>query len=95
MGGKWGYIDKSGRVVIEPQFTRYGGGHAGWWEFTEGLAAVRIEGKWGYIDKSEQAVIEPQFDYAGPFRDGVARVEVAGKWGYIDKTGKYIWEPSE
>ena len=50
-GGKWpnwqeGYIDKDGKVVIEPQFNE-----ARW--FSDGMAAVRIgsgnNAKWGYI----------------------------------------------
>ncbi len=53
-GGKWGYIDKTGKMVIEPQFNWCG-------EFVEGLAPFRIlkEGenprypdeKFGFIDK--------------------------------------------
>ena len=33
---KWGYIDKAGTMVIEPQFDRAG-------SFSEGLAAVKIK----------------------------------------------------
>jgi hypothetical protein len=49
--GKWGYIDKQGRMVINPQFD------CGFFcsDFSEGLAAVRIgddkTGKWGYISR--------------------------------------------
>jgi hypothetical protein len=38
-----GYIDKSGSVVIAPQFEECRG-------FGEGVAAVKSNGKWGYID---------------------------------------------
>jgi hypothetical protein len=54
VGGKWGYIDRSGKMVIQPQF-EYAG------PFSEGLAVVQIEGKLGYIDKSGKIVITPQF----------------------------------
>lgn len=51
--GKWGYIDKDGNVVINPQF-----GFT--WDFSEGLAVVRIgdekSGKYGYIDKTGKIV---------------------------------------
>lgn len=43
--GKWGYIDKTGKVVIEPQFDRAAG-------FSEGLAFVWIGNKGGWIDKT-------------------------------------------
>jgi hypothetical protein len=53
---KWGYIDKSGNVVIQPQFAdaRF---------FSEGLACVTPDGKkYGYIDKTGQFVITPQYE---------------------------------
>ncbi|GAH30691.1 unnamed protein product, partial [marine sediment metagenome] len=80
---KWGYIDKTGKWVITPQFQWAG-------SFSEGLAAVRIEGKWGwgYIDKTGKWVIEPQFNMASRFSEGLAVVKSEGKKGYIDKTGK-------
>ena len=53
-----GYIDKTGKIVIEPQFEICG-------RFIEGIAAVKIDGKWGYIDKSGKFIIEPQFDAIG------------------------------
>jgi len=48
--GKWGFIDKSGKLVISPQFDAIS--HGG---FSEGLASVRIgddkTGKWGFISR--------------------------------------------
>ena len=45
--GKWGFIDKQGKMVINPQFDHvtFEG------TFSEGLAGVRIGGKWGYISR--------------------------------------------
>ncbi len=84
-----GYIDKTGKVVIKPQFD---GDSAR--DFYEDLAAVKIGGKWGYIDKTGKVVIKPQFDDAVYFQEGLAGVEIGGKLGYIDKTGKYVWKPT-
>jgi hypothetical protein len=54
--GKWGYIDRTGTIVIPPQF-----GFAG--SFSEGLARVLVgnmeTGKWGYIDHTGAYVWEP------------------------------------
>lgn len=53
--GKWGYIDRRGRVVIQPQFA--------WsvWVFSEGLAEAWPEGKsrCGFIDKTGSFIIAP------------------------------------
>lgn len=85
--GKWGYIDKTGKVVIKPGFERAD-------NFHEGLAAATMpRGKVGYIDLMGHMVIKPQFDDAHDFKDGVALVYVNGKYGYIDRTGRYIVRP--
>ncbi len=90
VGGKYGYMDKTGRLVINPQFD-------GAWSFSEGLAMVGSGGwgtrKYGYIDKTGKYVIAPQFDKALSFSGGLARVKIGGKWGYIDMTGKLVIAP--
>ncbi len=67
MESKYGFIDKSGKVVIEPQFDDAE-------PFSEGLAKVEKDDKYGFIDKSGKVVIEPQFDDAEPFSEGLAKV---------------------
>ncbi len=87
--GKWGFIDKSGSFIIEPQFDEV----ETYLAFNDDLAAVCIGGKWGYINKNGQMVIKPQFTKAGSFFEGRAFVEVENSKvskGYIDKTGRLI-----
>jgi WG repeat protein len=84
---KYGYMDKTGRVVIPLQF--FDSGH-----FSEGLAWVAVlkEGKWlyGFIDKTGKIVIEPQFVYQpGDFIDGLAKVIGHTSMGFIDRTGRF------
>ncbi len=79
--GKWGYIDKTGKVAIP--FTYNGASN-----FREGLALVGKNGKWGYIDKTGKVAIPFIYDDAGFFSKGMATVCKNKKWGYIDKTGK-------
>lgn len=83
INGLYGYIDKTGKMVIDPQFE---------WavEFSENLAAVRINGKYGFIDKSGKIVIQPKFDFVRSFSDGYAAVEIDGRIKNIDKTGEYV-----
>ena len=85
---KAGFIDKTGKIVIRPQFRLTLG-------FSEGLAPVKIDNKMGYIDKTAKILIRPQFDFAGWFSQGLAYVKSSDKeGGYIDKTGKYVWGPT-
>jgi WG containing repeat len=83
---KAGYIDKSGRVVIEAQFD-------GACDFSEGLACVEVGGKMGYIDLKGRIVIAPQFEIAQDFSEGLAVVTKDGYYGYTDKEGRVVIEP--
>lgn len=66
---KVGFIDQTGKVIIEPQFD-------GADNFYEGLARVYTRGKFttAYIDKTGKIVIEPQFDIGSQFSEGLAWV---------------------
>lgn len=94
-GVKYGYVDRTGKFVIEP---KYGMAKP----FSEGLAAVQIDTKqngsfqynYGYIDKTGKVVIEPQFNSASRFSEGLAAVkDSSDKWNYIDPTGKVVFTP--
>lgn len=83
----WGFVDKSGKQIVNPQFEEVG-------NFNDGKCAVKNkEGKWGYIDKSGKIIINYQFDIAQKFMDGKAIVYLDDKAGVIDEEGKYIINP--
>ncbi|HEY9296759.1 MAG TPA: WG repeat-containing protein, partial [Phormidium sp.] len=84
--GKYGYIDQSGKVVITAQFDEA-------FDFSEGMAKVKIADKFGYIDRTGKTVISPQFDDADDFSEGLAGVMTDGKMGFIDNTGQMIITP--
>jgi len=96
VNGKYGFMNRSGKTVIAPQFD-------GAFGFSEGLAQVRVGTKSGYINTKGVLVITPQFDAATQFQFGRAAVKLCcGNWGqqkpgdrygYIDKDGKYISSP--
>lgn len=94
---KWGFIDRTGKMVIPPTFDKVIGVNAESktafsdepvQNFHEGLAAVAVAGLWGYVDKSGKLVISPQFSDAGNFSEGLACVFKSGKVGFIDRSGK-------
>lgn len=72
--GKWGFIDKTGKVVI-PLKLEVGS------FFSDGMASMfsKEKSRYGYIDRSGKWVIEPQFFSAYPFTDGLAVVKSIGK----------------
>jgi hypothetical protein len=96
----WGFIDRTGKWVIEPKFNDA-------LSYSSGLAAVlsgvdvsnpgTMAGRWGYIDTSGKYVIQPQFFDANPFSGGLASVAfptddpTQGRAAYIDLTGKTVW----
>ncbi len=81
---KIGFMDKNGKIVIQPQFENA-------YNFSEGRAPVLSNDKWGFIDTSGKYIIQPQFDAANEFKNGLALVVLGGKLGYIDKGCKVIW----
>ena len=91
---KIGFIDKTGKVVIKPEFRETNG-------FSEGLAAVKIIGNdgtyvWGYIDRAGKFAVEPRFNEAQPFAGGLAHVSTLdGKRQLIDRDGKTVWQVSK
>ena len=86
MDGKQGYIDRSGRLVIEPTFD-----HAD--TFSYGLASVIVGRRWGYIDYSGNYVVEPQYDECGRMEDGMGHIWLNGRWGLINRHGKVVVPP--
>ena len=80
---KWGYIDRSGKFVIAPQFPFFPEGLVS--DFSDGLAAIEVDGKLGYIDHTGAFVIPRQFATGTSFEDGIARVVVTqGPCAYVN-----------
>jgi len=70
----WGYVDKTGTIVIKPQFH---GAEC----FSDGLAKVSVPNPkepntcvYGFIDKSGNFAIKPEYRFATSFSEGVAAV---------------------
>jgi len=96
-GDDWGYIDESGKVVINYQFTDaeiYG---------DTDLAPVKIKKLWGFVNKQGELVIPAMYQISvgatlnftsllakKGFHDGSARVKKGKEWGYIDRDGNPI-----
>jgi hypothetical protein len=92
--GKAGYIDVTGRIVIEPTLPA---GDNFFGEFHEGLLAVKDQSGFRYIDRSGNIVLTSDAWLAFDFSSGLAPASrYAGfpadkfpKWGFIDRKGNF------
>jgi len=88
-GGKWGYKDTAGKVVIPPRYQVAQ-------EFSpEGIAAVVDQKGWAYIDARGSILIRPLVVDNGPdyFAENLARFASDGKVGFFDRHGKVAIDP--
>jgi hypothetical protein len=84
--GKWGYSDRFyTNVVINCVYDST-------FDFSEGLAKVKLQGKYGYIDRSGKLVIPASLEAAGDFHEGFTVVLVNGRYRYIDKKGTDVFK---
>ncbi len=84
---KWGFVDLTGKIVINPQFSSVS-------NFSEGLCGVKnSDNKWGFINKEGQIVINHQFDGTGNFQNEKCIVQSGNKEGVVDKEGRYVINP--
>ncbi|HWT74391.1 MAG TPA: WG repeat-containing protein [Mobilitalea sp.] len=101
--GKWGYINKSGKLVIEPTYAMAE-------DFYDGVAIVQIKDdtagssdeeannvKYGAINTAGKMVVDPNFSYISKFNEGIAGAIIENKDTYafeyyiLDKTGKILY----
>lgn len=99
-GGKTGFLDRHGKVVIPPRFDAAG-------SFCEGLAPVcmgcrevprgehteMVGGQWGFVDREGGTAIPIVYDTASGFSGGEAVVSKGGRSFRIDRTGREIAGP--
>src|SRR5438874_11772775 len=70
--GKFGFIDRAGKIVIPLQFDSAN-------DFHEALALVTSNRKTMFIDTTGKSVITPQFDIVTSFSEGLAPVNIGQK----------------
>lgn len=77
-GEKWGFVDISGKLVIEPSYENAD-------SFSLGYAPFEKNGKWGCIDLKQNVIIKPAFSSLTSFdRNGCAV--------FTDERGTYFME---
>lgn len=69
-GDKWGFVDREGKIVVNPQFEEASA-------FRDGIALIKTSGEksgYGFIDTSGKMVINPSYKSATVFNEGIAWV---------------------
>lgn len=101
VGGTWGYIDTSGRLVVPPRFFLAGD------VSSEGIAPVTEGGRWGYIRADGSWLVPPSFTDAQPFMEGlgvvsrevsvrvsaISQSRMTEASGLVDAGGAVVWAP--
>jgi len=86
--GKWGYVDHTGKVVIDFKFDLCN-------NFQEGYVTNSINGKWGAIDTEGKTIIPFKYYNLWDFSEGLVKFKAVegGKWGYMDTFGNIVIDP--
>ena len=84
--GERGFVDKTGRTVINAQFESA-------YSFRGGFARIWRDGVAGFIDKTGKITINPQFKAVGNFYEDKAAFSDGKQWGYISTKGGYAINP--
>lgn len=92
IGKLWGYIDQTGKVVINPSLEGAG-------RFQGGLAIASVRQrkteKYGFIDRTGAFAIPPQYEELSNFSEGLALVceQPFRPCGFIDEKGTTVIAP--
>ncbi|PAW78088.1 MAG: hypothetical protein B9S33_19880 [Pedosphaera sp. Tous-C6FEB] len=84
--GKFGFVDREGNEVVEPQFETVE-------PFSNGLACVGVGGKYGFINPAGTMQIPCRFDFnlSSGFQGALAHVVEEQREKLINQTGETIW----
>ena len=85
VNGKYGYINETGRMVIDPVFDQGN-------PFRDDRALVRAKQRFGYINPDGVVVIDTIFDEALSFTERCAEVSYQGSRYLIDTEGDILSE---
>jgi hypothetical protein len=83
---KWGAIDKTGKIVIEPQYDQL-------IPSQNGVLLSRVNRKWGLVTNKGEMIVPPTYEIARPFSEGFSAILLDGKWGFMDIFGRIIVKP--
>ena len=90
INGKWGFADRSGKVVIQPQYENLSTPDGQ--RYHNQLIKVCRDNHWGVIDTLGQVVVPLNFDFVCDFEAPLFRVNWNGKWGFYNWQEQKLYE---
>lgn len=81
--GKWGYVDRQGRWIIEPRFDA-----ASAW--VDGVGPVSVSGRWALVNREGKLMFAPAFDALGHAWNGLVPAAREGRWGLVNLRGHAV-----
>jgi hypothetical protein len=91
----WGYIDKTGKMVIPPRF--YMGSNDLSSAFVDDRAIAATSplgnGPFGVIDRTGKWIVSPHYYLIAAYREGLAWALSNSKIVYLDKNGREVIDP--
>ncbi len=82
--GKWGYVDKKGKFIIEPAY-EYALSYA-----DNGMAVVQKDKKFGYVNENGENVIGFKYTQADSYVGNIAKVLDDNGWKLIKSNGDIV-----
>ena len=82
----WGFINKSGKFVIRPEYEAVRA-------FSGGLAAFRKNNRWGFIGRNGKQAVKNVFHEVRDFSEGLAAVRLNSSWAFVDSRGQLMLPP--
>ncbi len=83
LGGLYGFVDLTGRTVIDPQYADAA-------SFGEGLAGVKVAKRWGFVNAKNEMTVQPAYTAVKVFRYGLCAVRRDELWGLINADGTIV-----
>ena len=83
--GKWGFVDEKNEPICNFIYDEVR-------NFSEGIAAVRIDDKWGYINETGSQICEIRYEAVGDFQMKKAKIKEMYEGIYQDEYDKIASE---
>jgi hypothetical protein len=84
LNGKFGCIDRSGKMIIKPEWDYILQGNK------NKQLLVERDSLYGYIDKTGNVIVKPQYQEGNLFSEGLAAVSNGKKYGFINPKGDTV-----